>query len=69
MLGGIAPETPLGRVVAIRAETDKDVIKRFSRDQKRIYDNWRNRKAEAITPEDYKLQMAQLERTMAQLCK
>lgn len=31
LLAGIAPETPLGRVVAIRSETDKNVIRHFQR--------------------------------------
>lgn len=68
LLGGIAPETPLGRIVAIRSETDKDVIKRFSRDQKRIYDDWRNRTAQAMPPETYDQQMQHLEQMMAVMC-
>ena len=42
LLAGMAPETALGRMVAIRSETDKDVIKHFTREQKRIHDDWRN---------------------------
>ena len=68
LLAGIAPDTPLGRMVAIRSETDKNVIKNFTRDQKRIYDEWRNRKAEAMTPETYEKQMQYLEEMMAALC-
>ena len=68
LLAGIAPETALGRVVAIRSETDKNVIKHFSRDQKRIYDEWCNQKAKAMTPETYEQQMDGLEKMMAALC-
>ena len=68
LLAGLAPETPLGRIVAIRSETDKNVIKHFSKDQKRIYDEWRGERAAAITPETFELQMEELERIMAQLC-
>lgn len=68
LLAGIAPETPLGRIVAIRSETDRDTIKRFTKDQKRIYDEWRSRKAEAMTPQTYDDQMKYLEQMMAQLC-
>ena len=68
LLAGIAPDTALGRVVAIRSETDKNVIKHFTRDQKRIYDAWRNRQAESMTQATYEQQMAELERMMAQLC-
>ena len=38
LLAGISPDTVLGRVVAIRSETDKNVIKHFTADQRRIYD-------------------------------
>ncbi len=68
LLSGIDPETPLGRIVAIRAETDKKVIKNFNRDQKRIYDAWRNRKAETMSPETYDHEMKALEQMFAQLC-
>ena len=68
LLGGLSPDTPIGRVVAIRSETDKEVLKHFTTDQKRIYDAWRNRKAESITAEAYDRQMKELELMMAQLC-
>lgn len=68
LLGGIAPETALGRVVAIRSETDKNVIKHFTKDQKRIYDAWRNRQAKTMAPQTFEQQMAALEQAMAALC-
>lgn len=68
LLAGIAPETPLGRIVAIRSETDKNVIKNFTRDQKRIYDSWRDSQAAAMTPETYEQQMRYLEQMMASMC-
>lgn len=69
LLAGIAPETALGRIVAIRSETDKNTVKRFTKDQKRIYDDWRNRKAEQMAPQTYEQEMAYLERLMAALSK
>lgn len=68
LLGGLSPETPLGRIVAIRSETDQKVIKNFSKDQKRIYNEWRQRKAEVMPPETFDEQMEYLEQIMAQLC-
>lgn len=47
LLSGIMPETPLGRIVSIRAEKDPKVIKEFSKDQKKIRNDWilkRNKK-------------------------
>lgn len=44
LLTGIMYDTPLGRVVSIRAEKDPKVIKGFSKEEKRIRDEWRKRK-------------------------
>lgn len=44
------------------------MIKHFTQDQKRIYDEWRSRKADQMTPQDYEQQMAYLERQMAAIC-
>ena len=41
------PETPLGRVVSIRAEKDPKIIKNFTKEQKKIRNDWiirRNKK-------------------------
>ena len=45
LLGGLSPDTPLGRIVAIRAETDKDIIDNFTKDQRRIWSEWRTKMA------------------------
>lgn len=70
LLAGLAPETALGRMVAIRSETDKDVIKHFTKEQRRIYDEWRERKVEGIRqePKTYEQQMDYLENIMAAMC-
>lgn len=44
LLSGIMPETPLGRVVSIRAEKEPKVIKNFSEEQKRIRQDWFRRR-------------------------
>lgn len=47
LLGGIMPDTPLGRVVAIRSEKDPKVLKQFTKEQKKIRNDWiraRNKK-------------------------
>nr|DAL98417.1 MAG TPA: hypothetical protein [Caudoviricetes sp.] len=43
LLAGIMPETPLGQVVSIRAENDKDILKNFTKEQHKIRNEWRNR--------------------------
>ena len=68
LLAGLSPETPLGRMVAIRSESDNNVIEHFTADQKKIWNAWRNRKAENMTQTEYDQQMIELERMMAALC-
>ena len=43
LLKGVMPKTPLGQIVSIRAEEDKDILKNFTKDQHQIRDEWRNR--------------------------
>lgn len=52
LLVGIAPDTALGRIVAIRAEEDEEMLKHFSREQHLIRNAWRSRKAKQVTGED-----------------
>lgn len=40
MLAGIAPDTALGRIVAIRSETDQEILKHFTKEQNRIRNEW-----------------------------
>lgn len=35
-INGLGPDTPLGRIVAIRAENDPEILRTFTPDQKRI---------------------------------
>lgn len=68
LLCGISPDTPLGRIVSIRAEEDKDVLKNFSKEQNRIRDEWRQRKAEHMDMATYEQAMKTLEAMFAAMC-
>ena len=48
LLAGIMPETPLGQVVSIRSENDKEVLKSFTKEQHRIRNEWRSRRTKAV---------------------
>lgn len=52
MLAGIGPDTPLGRIIAIRSETDKNVLKHFTKDQRRIRSEWLSRRAKKVSEKD-----------------
>lgn len=43
LLKGIMSETPLGQIVSIRSEEDKDTLKNFTNEQHKIRNDWRNR--------------------------
>lgn len=42
LLSGIMPETPLGKIISIRAEEDKEVLKHFTTAQHQIRNEWRD---------------------------
>lgn len=68
LLSGLSPETALGRIVGIRAETDKNVIKHFSKEQRRIYDEWRERRSQNMSQLTFEKEMANLEKMFAAMC-
>jgi Bacteriophage Gp15 protein. len=45
LLSGLSPESPLGRIVQIRAENDPKILKNFTVHQRKIRNEWRNKKA------------------------
>lgn len=52
LLSGIGPDTPLGRIVSIRAEEDKEILKHFTKEQHKIRNEWRSKKAKQISKEE-----------------
>lgn len=48
MLIGIDDKTALGRMIAIRAEDDKEVLKTFTKEQHRIRNEWRQKHAKML---------------------
>lgn len=52
LLSGIGPNTALGRVVSIRAEDDKNMLKYFTPGMKKIRSDWRMKKARLVPEKD-----------------
>lgn len=48
LLAGIMPETPIGQIVQIRSETDREKLKNFSPEQHRIRNEWRSRELKQV---------------------
>lgn len=57
LLSGIMPNTPLGQIVSIRSEDDKDILKNFTKEQRKIRSNWRSRNTPKVNTSDYEQAM------------
>lgn len=64
LLAGIMPETPLGQIVSIRAENDKDTLKNFTKEQHKIRNEWRNRKIKIMDNLDAEEQIKVIQEIM-----
>lgn len=42
---GLSGDTPLGRIIQIRSETDPEILKSYTSEMKRIRDEWLNKQA------------------------
>lgn len=51
LLTGLSGDSPLGRIVQIRSETDKNVLKHFTSHQRKIRSDWQLRKAKSVSSE------------------
>ena len=51
LINGLSGDTPLGQIVSIRAEKDPEVLKEFTREQKRIRSEYLQKKAKVMPQE------------------
>lgn len=68
LLSGIMPETPLGQIVRIRSEDNKDMLKLFTTEQKRIRSEWRSKlnPVKVMSDEEKEAEVKELEKILAQ---
>lgn len=43
LISGLLPDTPLGKVIQIRSENNKEMLKQFTPEMHKIRNDWRNR--------------------------
>ena len=71
LVSGLMDDTPLGRVVAVRAEKDRKAISGMNQWQRRIRAEWAAFKAKQLvkqsTPEKLRADMDSLEKAMAKM--
>lgn len=46
LLNGITADTPLGKIIQIRAEDDREIINNFSKHEREIHDDWSRKQFE-----------------------
>ena len=54
LLSGLNSKTPLGQIITIRSENDKEILKHYTPEQHRIRNEWRSRKFRNIGTFDKK---------------
>lgn len=70
LLAGLKHDTPLGNIVSIRSETDKDMLKHFTPQQKKIRSEWQKRKVKRVIDMDqYNNDMKMFEKLFEGLAK
>ena len=65
LLHGISSETALGKMVSIRAEEDKEILKSFTADQKAERTRWRTSQSTQYDEDDMEKAMANMEKMFA----
>lgn len=68
LLSGLGPDTPLGRIVSIRLEEDRDTLAAFTPEQRNIRSQWRNKVAHQRPQQDveaFYASMKEIFRSMA----
>lgn len=52
LLAGIMPETPLGQIITVRSENDKETLKNFNSAQHKIRNDWKNKQNQKLLATD-----------------
>ena len=69
LLRGLNADSPLGRIVQIRAENDPERLKHFTSHQRKIRSDWRNRSAKQVTRQDSAAVLEQFKQMFISLSK
>lgn len=69
LLRGLSADSPLGRIVQIRAENDSERLKYFTAHQKKIRSDWRNHRAKQVTQQDSATALEQFKQMFISVAK
>lgn len=68
-INGLSGDTPLGRIVSIRAENDPEQIKQFTPEQKRIRNEYRRKQALTKTDNEVDSALDQMKTALLKMAK
>ena len=66
-ISGLMGDTPLGNIVEIRSEDDKERLKNFTQDQKNIRWKYRMKMAQNVDQEEYKKVITDLQKMFKEM--
>lgn len=66
-ISGLMGETPLGNIVQIRSEDDKERLKNFTQEQKNIRWKYRMKMAQNVDKEEFKRAIADLQKAFKEM--
>lgn len=69
LLEGLSGETPLGRIVSVRAENDPEALKDFTPEQRRIRNEYRRKIAKGKSSKEVENAMEQFKQAFIQISK
>lgn len=69
LLRGLSADSPLGRIVQIRTENDPEILKHFTKHQRKIRSDWRNRTAKQISQQTTADILEQLKQSFISMTK
>lgn len=69
LLIGLSGETPLGRIVSIRAENDPKMLKEFTPEQRRIRQEYRTKLAKKQSKKDVDAVLSDLQKAFVAMAR
>ena len=66
-ISGLMGDTPLGNIVQIRSEDDREKLKNFTQDQKNIRWKYRMKMAQNVDQEEFKKAIADLQKAFKEM--
>lgn len=69
LLNGLSADSPLGRMVQIRLENDKNILKHFTPYQRKIRAEWHNKKAKHISKKETDIAIEQMKNVFLEIAK